>query len=499
VEITFLLPEADNLSPVGENLTLAEITLVTEVPGEQRRRETRRVLDGSEGFDIGEILIADDVTLAVEMRSPSLRLIGYGRTPEPIDIAPDGVTEVEIALRRPFAYVTGGTGIATFDAALEPGFPYSGNVALAPDPVSVISTGAGSELVSVSANELRLVSTSTHAPMEFSPVPLSLPPNSVAISADDEWAVVGHGGTGGGISIVRLSDVRGETAAAVFAPLGNVTAVGIGRGAGSDDPPLAYALLDAVAPTHDCAVAPPASTIVAVSVTDPSNAAFTVTPGSGVSDFAVHPRKDALAFADICGNWVGAIAPLTDPTKRLDLQELRRATSVAILDDRVWGLGAQPAQSGAYLVVSTIELGGGGAAVLELAPSEERALTRDFTDEGQNAELRMTADALFPLELAVLPGGEHVGILSRAYYHGEPEVDIIFGTIIPEMTINAWEYLLVDASTGAPVQRVRTKCDLNWERGAFLDDWVCTQAPGQVVVSGMGYEPDHLSVLNGAR
>jgi hypothetical protein len=106
VEIVFLLPESESLSPIAGNL--AEITVVSTVPGEPPRSEARHVTHGSEEVNIGSVKIADGVTLAVELRSPSKRLIGYGRSAGPIDIEAEGVTEVPIMLRRPFAYATGG-------------------------------------------------------------------------------------------------------------------------------------------------------------------------------------------------------------------------------------------------------------------------------------------------------------------------------------------------------------------------------------------------------
>jgi len=505
VEITFLLPESAELSPIGTNVTLAEVALVTDVPGESPQRFSVPISDGSNGLNLGRLPVADGVRLSVELRAPSQRLIGYGRSPSPVDVVADGVIQIEIRLRRPFAYVTGGAEIATYDAALEPGFPYRGAISVAPVPLAAVSTFAGDELVTVSANELRLVSTSSHTPMEFSPVPLAQAPNSVALSPDDQFAIIGHGGATGGISIVRLADVRGETAAANFIPMGNVTGVDASMGVPDEDPPLAFALIDGIAPDVECATAG-TSSIVGVSVANPSEIVLTVAPGLGVSDFAVHPVSDAMALAAPCASsWnVKAVRHHADPTDIIDLQELGRATRIAIVNDRVWSVGVQPSSgtTGARLIVGAVGFDRTGVTVLELPEAEERALSRDFTGPGQFAELAMNADALFPLDLAVLPGEGHVAVLTRGFYHGNEVVGTILGIptlIVPEMTITAFEYQLIDAGSGTPVQRVRTMCDLDWSHDAYLDDFACTTVPGQDIVPNPEFAPRHLSVLNGAR
>ncbi len=503
VELIFHLPEAEHLSPVGTNLSLAEITVITEVPGKEPQRQSRRALDGSQQIDIGSVSIADGVTISVEMRSPSQRLIGFGRAAGPVDVPADGVAQVDIELRRPFAYLTGGTaGIVTLDTAVDPVFPFLSAIQMAPNPVGVAATRTGTELVTVAATgnggELRLVSTSSHTPLMFQPVPLAKPPNSLAVSPDGRFAVVGHGGASGGVSIVTLADVRGETASANFVELGDVGDVATSFGRNDGDSPVAFALMDRMQSSTQCDS--PNSVVHGIAFDRPDEIAFTATPEAPISDFGVDVDSGVIAFADPCADTVALISPFANPNGRNNALAVTGVSAVAIDAGRVWGVGAQPSAgaTGAFHLLGSVEIDGTGATMIELPSSEERAVANDFSGQGQFAEMRMNADGLVAIDLAVLPGGEHVGILSIGAYHGEEQGDPFFGAIIPEMDLTAFEYLLVDTASGVPVQRVRTRCDLVWANNAFLDDFSCSQAPGQDVVSP-AFIPEQLSVLYGVR
>ncbi|RMH43568.1 MAG: hypothetical protein D6689_04845 [Deltaproteobacteria bacterium] len=506
VHIELLLPDDPALSPVGDPLQLAEISLIATVPGEPPQRFTQRVTDGSHDVGLGRLPVGSGLRLAVELRAASQRLIGYGRAVAPVDVQADEDVTIPIVMRRPFAYVTGSAGLDAFDAAVEPGLPYAARLALPAPPRATAPTTAGDTLVAVSESALFLVSTATHAPEDVAPVPLQAGARAVAVTPDDDYAIVGHGGADGGISIVRLDDVRGETGSANFVPLGDVTAVAAARSRTPSGAPVAWALVGGAEPGAACAGAPASPRIVAVAVDNPSEPLVMIEPGEPVTDFAAHPTADAIAYVTPCNaaSQVRAVAPWSDPGRVLDMQSVRGAVAVAVDDTRIWSLGVQPSTGGrgAFLVIGSVTFDGRDAAVLELPAAEERALSDDFSDEGQFAEVRMTADGLVPLDLAVFPGADHVGVLYRGYYHGDAQlldVGLATVTVIPEMDLDAWEYLLVDASTGALVQRTRTRCDLRYDPDAFLDRWSCTQAPGQNVVTGEGYAPLQLAVLNGFR
>lgn len=500
VEIRFLLPD-DDLSPMTG---LSEITVITDVPGEPVRRETLLVPADATELTGGTVPIADGVEISVELRAATRRLIGYGRSDGPVDVALDGVTEVPIRVRRPFAYVTGATSVQTFDTAREAIDDYAGSIAMSPAPTVMASTHGGGELLTAasagSGGELRALSTASHAAVDgLGAIPLSLPPAGLAITPDDRFAVIGHAGAGGGISIVELADLGSETGAARFVALGDVTRV---VGGLDGDAPIAYALVGG-APRTNCAAPPPPSQIVLVDVASGDELAR-VEPGAPIADIAVDRDSNLLVMANTCANQVVASLPLDDPGAFADLHYARAVSQVAVQGGRVWAVGATPQVTGmpAYLSVSSARLDGSDEVRVALPAMEERAQVEDLMEPGQSAEIRIGADDVVALDMAVVPGGNHVAVLSEGFYHGTEMIlnDPFFGPIriIPEMTITTYEYLLVDIATGGFVQRVRTWCDLKVLSDTFLQDFRCTRAAGQDA-AGSAFRPQHINVLYGSR
>ncbi len=500
VEFAFLLPEDAALAPESDNL--ASVTLVTYASDAPPRSETRRIQDRSQPLDIGRIEVADGVSFAFELRSPTLRLLGYGRSANPVDIEPYEVVNVPIMVRRPFVYVTGGTGLATFDATLDQSSPsYRGTIGLPVSPAVSVPTHDGANLAVVAqsgtGSELLLVSTATHQSLEITPVLLASSPTDAAVSPDNQYVVIAHGG-GGGLSIVDLESARQGESAVDVVPIGAVGAVAIGARA-----PVARAVaLVNRATSPDCAGAPNSS-IVVVSLENASQVGSTIDYGGPVHDLAVSADGSMAVLADACNGLLVAV-PLAEGGKPSTLTELPAASAVAVIEDRVWGVGTLPPSGTASRRLSVVSIGldGTGEITVELPPSQERARSIDFSGQGQSAEQRMDADILMAYDLAVVPGADQIALLTWGYFSGTEVGDFLGAPIIPDMELTSHEYMLLNASTGATVHRVRTSCELDWESDPFnppiLDDWECTQAPGQDVAEST-YLPQHISVLYGAR
>src|SRR5690606_258285 len=139
-----------------------------------------------------------------------------------------------------------------------------------------------------------------------------------------------------------------------------------------------------------------------------------------------------VAVAEPCGDRVATLDPFGDPSQLTELQSVRGAAVLAARGGRFFSVGVvPPAQSrGAAMVIGSIRADGSGGTLLELPTSEENLQADNFSFPGQDAELRLTADALTPLDVSALPGGEHIAVLSRGYYHGEEVREAIFGTVI---------------------------------------------------------------------
>src|SRR5262245_39396592 len=89
VRLDLRFPDSATLAP--DVADIGQITLVTYTPDEAPVAETRQVLDPGEPLDMGRIAVGQDMTLALELRAPNTRLLGYGRSPGPMDIAADEV------------------------------------------------------------------------------------------------------------------------------------------------------------------------------------------------------------------------------------------------------------------------------------------------------------------------------------------------------------------------------------------------------------------------
>jgi hypothetical protein len=496
------MPELVELSPTES--VIGEVSLVTYMPDEAPQSETRQLVDPGAPLSLGRLDVAEGVSLALELRTPNRRLIGYGRSPGTIEVQATETVRVPMKIRRPFVYVSGGTTLATFDSTRDATVTdsYLGQIDVGGSPWVAVPTQDGADLVvgmpAGVGGEMRLVSTSNHRPSELDPIPLSAAPVDAAVTGDNRWVVFAHSGDSGGLSIVDLAAAREGRAEVEFVPLGNVGAVGIGSRASR---PKAVALLDRG--TGSTCPDTPGSVIAAVDLEDPSVIAPMISHDVPLHDIAVSDDGNTVVAADLCSNRLQKFS-LVDDVQPAELTVMQDPTAVAIFDDRAWAVGTLPPMNGQprRLIVVSVALDGTGETRVELPPSQERAVSADFTDEGQQAEQRMDADDLEAFDIAVVPGADHIAILARGYYHALEDGDFLGQPIIPEMELEAYEYLLVNASTTALVQRVRTWCDLQWVSDPFnppiLDDWDCSLDADQDVAA-TPYVPQHISILYGGR
>ncbi len=500
VEIQFQLPESADLSPAGTDL--AEITLFTYLPDGSHRSETRAITDRSQALQMGRMEVSDGVDLAVELRSPTQQLLGYGRSPGAIEVLADQVVQVPMNVRRPFLYVSGGPTLASFDASLEPTDPsYRGELTLSRQPAVTVATSDGAQLVVVSqagtGAELSLVSTSDHQELGVAPIALVGSPVDAAISPDDQFVVVGHAGDAGGVSIVDLAAARNGESAVEFVSLGAVGAVEIGARSTSGH---GVALLDR-STEIGCPTGGAESSLVEFSLTDPDDILATISLGGPINDIAVSDDGQRVAIADGCAGQL-AVVDLAGDRIPTQLSEVPAVSAVAAFDDRLWSVGTVVDGTQRRLVIVSTRFDGTGESRVEMAPAQERARSNDFVAPGQTAMQILDADALVAYDLALVPGADQLALLVKGYYAGEEDGDFLGSPIIPAMQLTAYQYLLVDAASGSLVHQVRTSCDLSWESDPFLppvlDDWACAQAPDQDV-SSTQYRPIHVAGLYGKR
>lgn len=503
VELEFLLPETEALSPIGPQI--AEITVVTTMPDQGRRSESRPIERG-EPLALGNVPVGEGIQLAVELRSPTQRLVGYGRGPGPIDIRVGEVTRVPVRVRRPFAYVAGPDGIANFDTTLDARSPgYRSTIALPRPPVVVVPTADGADLVVLTStgtgSELSLVSTSTHEPWSAAPLPLAAGAVEAAVSIDSRFVVVAHDGAAGGLSIVDLEALRAGGTEATFVALGSVGGVALVAGQEPGSAGRAFALLERAGDVG-CPQDASNSTLIGVSLDDPTKVGPMLPLQVPIHDVA-GASDGRLVLADGCGNRLEILDP-DDDAQRTELTTLTRASAVAILDDRVWAVGTAAAAgpNAAQVLMVSIGIDGTGEKRNTLPALQERMVSPSFSTEGQLAINNLNADEAWVYDLAVVPGADQIALLIWSYYHGFEVGSFLGSPIIPEMWAETYEYFLVNAADAGIAQRVRTWCDLEIEIDPFnppvIDDWECGVAPDQDV-SAKAYVPSRLSVLYGAR
>jgi hypothetical protein len=490
VELVIDVPADSSLSPIDDRV--ARLTLVTQADGRSTQLQNVDVASPPMRGQIlafGDVPIDTGVMLDLQATSPSGRLLGFGHA-GPLDVTSGGAVSVSVRLRRPFVYVAGAASLWAFDATVEPGQPYARAVAMPAQPAAVATTPDGGEVVVVANDALVLVSTSTHAIAGGS---AALEPGAVdvAVSPDGKWAAVAHVG---GFSLVDLVALRVGDATAGFAAIDGAASVAVGDG-------TAYVLTNAAQPMS-CA-AP--SQIVPVPLAPTPSPGTPIPLASGARDLAVvtrGPRAGSLIVAEPCQN--ALVIANADGSGQTALLQVPNLTSVAVSDQRVWGIGWRGSASALNLVLASVGFDGQAPTSLSLAPSEALAQSNDLTEPGQVTEDRLGADALEPYELTILPGARHAALLLHGQFHADQVIrsvaiggTVVNQIILPRIDMQTEEYVLIDVTAGAAAQRLRTRCAIDWEHDvAVIDDWSCATSPGQDVAAD-SYTPLHHAVLYG--
>ncbi|MEM9492179.1 MAG: hypothetical protein AAGC55_23735, partial [Myxococcota bacterium] len=409
MELVFEAPTEAALSPLEE--AIAEITLLRSERGSALVPVQTEIVERGRAIDMGAIEPGADLRLAVELRSATQRLVGFGQS-DLLDIAGDDSMEVRIHLRRPLVYLSGASGLVAFDATREASDPgYRSAIEGFAQPLAVAATPDGTAVAVVSASgeswSLGMLATRDHSVVTQRPFDLALPPSDLAVSDDGRFAAVAHGGEGGGVSIV---DLQAEGAAVTFVELGPVSRV-----------VTAGSRAVAVVGGGGCAEPRP-SQVMAIELASPAQ---TELVGESPT-----PRVDLVARGD---GAVIAAAPCDDQLillsagRREPFAELTAASAVALSGDRVWGVGTRVGDGasapgrGLVMLARSAQDGADSEVRLELAPSQVLVRTPDLSDPGDEASRQLAADALIAYDLAVLPGGDFVALLVRGDFFAEAQ------------------------------------------------------------------------------
>ena len=476
VHISIGLPD-DALSPVAQNL--ARLELVAESDGKPAESVTRDVPAAAMGrpaIGFGDIALGNAVRLSLRGFSASGRLVGFGRASAPVDIKDGSSLAVSIPLRRPFAYVAGGSSLVACDTTVEPGDAFVSAIDAGAAPAAVATTADGTEVLAIGGNELHILSSANHRSTGAPVSTLTPGATEIGVSPDSRWAVIVHAGANAdkGVSIVNLDEARRGAVTPTFVALDEP-----GRVAVAND--TAWILVDPSVPGPDACSRQSALVPVALATGDTGAAASLA---GAARDLALSADGRTIYVAEPCQ---GAIVAVTAAgMSQVSLVAVPGPTQVAVAGTRVWALGAGSPPE--HLVLVSVNEDRSAMSRLDLAATQELAKSNDLTEDGQTAEVRLDADGIEATSMSVLPDGRNVVFLVHGTYHADQIVrTIVFGDIsfdeeiVPDLDMETYEYQLVDVTTGAATQRLRTSCTIDWDKGvALLDDWACASAQGQV-------------------
>jgi hypothetical protein len=491
VDLVLDLPADADLAPVGART----VTLVTAAPGNTPRATTSEIAaDGS--FDLGKLPVDDGLSVSVVLRSPTQRVVGYGEAPGLVDVVPRDVVEVDVPMRRPFAYLTGaGANLQAFDTTADSAAMYQREVAT--PAAATLAAAAGGDLFVIddggSGAQARLVSGATHT-ADSTVIDLPGGPRDAAATTDHRFLVVGDAG---GMTVVDT--VTGMVAS--FPVTGGVDRVTIAaRAAGGL---RAIGLAGRVLP----GACGRASQILDVSLDDLTASATMVDPGVPLADVAGTETSVDVVAVDPCSNALIRLAGTE--AQNITLADVPAPTDVAAMGGQAWALGSVPGvvdntggssttTVAGHLVLIQAAVDGSASGRADL--HDVTQVVAGYDDMGTPLALNrdINAHAVTPRALVVVPPGDQVAVLYDADFHA-PALSDGFGEVIPDMTSHTSEYELLNATGGAVVQRVLTHCDLTYDDMGAVASWKCLPAPGAGWPQVGQFTPKGLAVLYGSR
>jgi hypothetical protein len=500
-ELVLALPSDPALRPTG----MTTVTVVITREGEQPIATTS-VLEGN-SFSTGDLQVANDVRIEVQLRDVSNRLVGVGEAAEPVDIIADENVVLEIPVRRPFVYASNGTSLFSFDPTLDStDSNFQGQIMGVSVPKVVVSVG-GDRLAIVSSTQLTVLSTDTNK-LVGSPITIPGPANDAAAVPGTAKVAVAHAQ---GISIVDL-----DTGAVVNAAVGPVDRVTVGPG--SDGGVQAHGLIGRVEP----------SSIVSIDVEAPDSETLPQTLAEPVSDLAAAPENVGLFAALPCSNRVVRV----ENGMFMPFAELDRASVVAVAGGRVYAAGTKQAETvcrngnstvacsaasvtrcpvdpptptnefdyveeGAHLVVLSVPLAGGMPIRIDVPARRETIF--DAADPAEQHAQVLSALGTVPRDLVALPGGQFVGLVATSNYYIFQLADGLGTVILPCLDATTADWILLDLASASISQRVRTSCELTVGDADIFTMWACDEPPlGERSAFGP-YVPQTVGALFGAR
>jgi hypothetical protein len=489
LDLVLDLPEDAMLRPDG----MTTVTVVAQ-PFEDDPIETTSVLDGDR-FSAGDLPAGEAVTLAVELRDGTGRLVGYGRSATSVELSTDDVREVRISVRRPFLYAASTAGLFTFDPTRDQlDVDHQGRLAPA-SPLRTVPVG-DDQLAIINAGSVEVIATEDHQLTGTSANLITTPNDAASVPGTRDVVL----GTATGFTIVDLD--TGDVTPIAGPAVSRVTVGVLGDGR-----VIAYGLVGRITVPEVDEGCTGTSAIASIDLAAPDT--VTMQPLSvGLADIAAGIDAPALVGAASCASEVVTI----DGATTTPIADLSRAALVAIQGTRVWAVGTEPAkiryagatidyvEDDAIAQVISVDIRGGGPLAFALPRRRETMIDTDDPAR-EHAQVMKPMSAL-PIDLVVLAGGEFVAIGTRYMFHSNALVQSgPFGniTVLPVMDATTSDLILIDGATTTAAQRVRSQCDLTTGNADIFPNWECGATDEAEMPRFAEFETLSLGALFGAR
>jgi hypothetical protein len=429
-------------------------------------------------FDLGDLDPMSQVTVDAVLRTDTGEAVGYGRSSTPMDVVAGATLTVPV--RRPIVYFAGlvsntnpNTMVTHWSEAqatfgdLSTGMTFDGTTTLQNNTVLMVSAGPSLFEVQQATSDPSgtLMGNATIAPVSTADHSVSPP-----MAAMLQGGVIDGAGTDDGKLLVigttqhlylvdatagaaaSIADGEFDRVAIVSNPDGTVSAVAV-KNRGST--------------TGTCATT---AELVWVDVVggDTTMGMVTSLGTGGFSDVA--SDRGHAYYVDQCKGELGEATKSGTMSKR---SMLGRATALAVSGVQAWIGVEQPGTPAKVSLVSASISGSDSPRTLYASNAVQ--VVEALDDPG--VQRSMDADTAVFNQLEVGAGGDYVAATVSSHYLGSAIADANF----PQIEMFVDELRVVDAASGAAVQRYRSWCDGTITIRSINDlmRWGCATETGQ--------------------
>ena len=436
-------------------------------------------------FDLGDLTPMNEVTVDAVLRTDTGEAVGYGRSSTPMAVVAGATLTVPV--RRPIVYFAGlvsntnpNTMVTTWSEApatfgdMSAGTTFDGSTTLSGNTVLMVSAGPSLFEVQqmVRSTDGSLTGNATIVPVSTGDHSLATP-----LAGTLEGSAIDGAGTDDGKLLVigtsmhlylvdtmtgtarSMADGEFDRVALVTSSAGQLSALAV-KNRGST--------------TSSCSST---AELIWVSINGDETSTVNSLGQGGWSDVA--GDRGHAYYVDQCKGELGEVTMSGVTAKR---QMLGRATMLAVSGQQAWIGVEKPGRPAQLALVSASIAGSDPPRTLYSVPVVQVVEATDYP----GVQRSFDADTAVFNQLEVGAGGDYVATTTSAHFAGAA----ISASNFPQMDIVADELRVVDAASGAAVQRYRSWCDgtITIRNLNEIDSWGCATETGQSAPSNPNLE-----------